>query len=95
MNNTKLSLFTVNIEPMKEGGFFAECPVLQGCHAEGETFSDVIANIQDVIRVHLECRKEHGDIVPEITLKKPESLSINLPLPILDKSFHGSKISYA
>lgn len=91
----QLYLYPIHIEPIEEGGFFAECPILQGCHAEGKTFSETIANIQDVIRVHLECRKEHGDNIAGIILKKPESISINLPVPItLKETFRGDKISY-
>ena len=51
---------------MEEGGYFSECPILQGCHAEGDTFGKAIDNLQDVIRVHLQARIKHGDFVPAI-----------------------------
>jgi len=79
----QLFLYPINIELIKEGGYFAECRILQGCHAEGDTLGEAIDNLQDVIRVHLEARIKHGDIVPTMSVKKPESLSINLPLPIV------------
>lgn len=43
---------------MEEGEYFVECALLQWCHAEGETIGEAISNIQDVIRIHKECRKE-------------------------------------
>ena len=48
------------IEPCEEGGYFAACPALQGCHAEGETYLEALVNIQDIIRIHLESRAELG-----------------------------------
>ncbi|PIP16955.1 MAG: HicB family protein [Candidatus Portnoybacteria bacterium CG23_combo_of_CG06-09_8_20_14_all_37_13] len=62
----QLFLYPINIEPMEEGGYFSECPILQGCHAEGDTFGKAIDNLQDVIRVHLQVRIKHGDFVPAI-----------------------------
>lgn len=64
-------LYPIKIEYCQEGGFFASCPMLQGCHAQGETYTQVIENIQDVIKVHLELRKN--------TLKSKQPNSLNLP----------------
>jgi len=58
---TKILLYSVVIEPCKEGGYFADCPVLQGCHAEGETYAKVIENIGDVIKAHIEIRKYQNE----------------------------------
>jgi len=55
-----ISLYPIHIEPCEEGGYFAHCPTLQGCHAEGETLGEVIDNIHDVIKVHVELRKKHN-----------------------------------
>lgn len=54
--------FKIIIEPCEEGGYFADCPDLQGCHAEGETYLEALENIQDVIRIHLESRAELGKL---------------------------------
>lgn len=77
---TKILLYPVIIESCKEGGYFADCPSLQGCHAEGGTYSEVIKNIEDVIRAHLEIRKEHNEFVPEVTIENQQKISINLPV---------------
>ncbi len=58
----KILLYPVAIESCEEGGFFAKCLTLQGCHAEGETYAKVLENIEDVIKVHLEIRKKHHEL---------------------------------
>lgn len=75
-------LYPVIIEACKEGGYFAACRSLQGCHAEGKTYSEVIRNIEDVIKTHLEIRKAHNEFVPSVIVKDKEKVSINLPILI-------------
>jgi predicted RNase H-like HicB family nuclease len=41
---------------MYEEGYFASCPVLQGCYTQGETYEEVLQNIRDAIHLHLEDR---------------------------------------
>ena len=55
----------VIIEPCEEGGYFATCPALQGCHAEGETYLEALENIQDIIWIHLESRAELGALTSD------------------------------
>ena len=55
----------VIIEPCEEGGYFATCPALQGCHAEGESYLEALENIQDIIRIHLESRVELGALTSD------------------------------
>ena len=78
----KFYFFPVTIEPLEEGGFLASCFVLQGCRAEGKTYAEAIENIQDVIKVHLEARKAHGEIIPEVSIPKKTDLRLTFPLPI-------------
>lgn len=61
--NKNASFYSIVIEPCEGGGYFASCPVLQGCHAEGETYGEAIDNIHDVIKVHLLLRKKHKELV--------------------------------
>ena len=53
-NTQNFSFYSVIVEPCEEGGYFAHCPLLQGCHAEGETYREAIDNIYDVIQAHME-----------------------------------------
>jgi antitoxin HicB len=80
----RILLYPVVIEPCEEGGYFADCPVLQGCHAEGETYAEVIENIEDVIKAHIEIRKKHGEFVPSVVLKDRKNININLPILVRD-----------
>jgi len=82
LTKTKTFLYPVTIEACEEGGFFASYPSLQGCHAEGETYSEVIENIEDVIKAHLEVRKKHGEFVPEMIVENQKGININLPILI-------------
>ncbi len=41
-----------------EDGYFAFSPELQGCYAQGDSCEEVLENIKDVIRLHLEDRME-------------------------------------
>lgn len=60
MNSYK---FSVVIEKDKDG-YFAFCPELQGCYTQGETYEEVINNIKDAIRLHLEDRIQNGEDIP-------------------------------
>lgn len=56
--------FTVVIEQDEDGVFIASCPVLQGCHADGETQEEAIENLRDAIRLHVEARQSLGEPIP-------------------------------
>ncbi len=56
----KFHFFPIIIETLEEGGFLADCPAIQGCRAEGETYSETIENIQDVIKVQIEARNNYN-----------------------------------
>ena len=49
-----------------EDGYFASCPALQGCYSQGETYEEVLENIKDAIKLHLEDIKESGEIIEYI-----------------------------
>jgi len=56
--------FSVVIERDKEG-YFAFCPELQGCYTQGDTYEEVLENIKDAIRLHVEDRLEAGEEIPQ------------------------------
>lgn len=82
MNQNQIYLFPITIEICEEGGFFANCPILQGCHAEGETYTKALENLQDVIKIHLEARKEFDESLPLVSIKKKTPFSVSSTLPI-------------
>lgn len=56
----KVLNYRVVIEQDEDGVFIASVPALQGCYTEGDTFEEVIKNVEDVIKLHIEARKERG-----------------------------------
>lgn len=60
--------FSIVIEGDADG-YFAFCPSLQGCYTQGDTYEEVLANIKDAIRLHLEDRRAaHEQITPTKTV---------------------------
>jgi predicted RNase H-like HicB family nuclease len=55
--------FPIVIERDEEG-YYANCPSLQGCFTDGDTFEEAMKNIQEVIELHVESRLDHGEEVP-------------------------------
>jgi len=41
-----------------EDGFFAYCPDLPGCHSQGGTFEEALANIREAAELYLEVLDE-------------------------------------
>lgn len=56
--------FTVIVEKDQDG-YFAYCPQLQGCYTQGDTYEEVIENIRDAIRLHIEDRIESGEPIEQ------------------------------
>jgi predicted RNase H-like HicB family nuclease len=54
-------------------GYFALCPELQGCYTQGDTYEEVLENIKDAIRLHIEARIEGGEEIPQA-----ESVSLTM-----------------
>lgn len=50
----KLNQFPVVIHAEEEGGYWVECPVLEGCYSQGETIEEALHNIQEAIQLCIE-----------------------------------------
>ena len=74
MANYKLS---VVIEKDKEG-YYAYCPELQGCYTQGETYEEVIENIKDAIKLHIEERIASGEEVPQPEMTSLTSIEVTV-----------------
>ncbi|MEE3715747.1 type II toxin-antitoxin system HicB family antitoxin [Tumidithrix elongata RA019] len=46
--------YTVLLEKEEDGGYHAFCPVLKGCHSQGDTVEEAIANMTEAIELYLE-----------------------------------------
>jgi len=64
--------FSVVVEKDKDG-YFASCPELQGCYTQGDSYEDVMDNIKDAIKLHVEDRIESGE-----DIQQSESVSLTL-----------------
>jgi predicted RNase H-like HicB family nuclease len=40
------------------GGFFAHCPGLPGCHSQGDTLEEALANIREAAELYIEVLDE-------------------------------------
>ena len=59
-----MTQFGVIIEK-DDDGYFAHLPALRGCYAQGDTYEETLANVQDTIRLNLEDIKESGQKMPK------------------------------
>jgi len=67
-----MGLYRVSVIIEKdEDGYFASCPEMQGCYTQGETYEEVLENIRDAIRLHIQDRIENGEDIPQ-----PEAVSL-------------------
>lgn len=57
--------YTVQIEPVAEGGFWARVPALPGCFSQGETVEETIANTKEAVQLYLEGLAEAKEDIPE------------------------------
>jgi len=69
MNAMKLGRQVIlEVEP--EGGYHVSCPSLPGCHSQGETIDEALANIREAIELYIEDLVENGEVVPEDSLDR-------------------------
>jgi len=59
-----------------EDGYFAYCPILQGCYTQGKTYEKALQNIRDVIQLHIEDRLACGEEIPRMESFAITSLEI-------------------
>jgi antitoxin HicB len=57
--------FKVLLEPDETGGYVVSCPSLPGCHSQGETVVDALANIREAIELCLEDMRSQGEEIPD------------------------------
>jgi predicted RNase H-like HicB family nuclease len=52
-------------------GYWARCPELQGCYAQGETYEEALHNLRESVTLHVEDRLACGEEIPRV-----ESISL-------------------
>jgi len=51
-----------------EEGYHGYCPELKGCHAQGDTYEEVLANLRDVMKLLIEDRIAEKEPIPSSDL---------------------------
>ena len=46
--------YSVYFSPDSDGGYVATVPALPGCHTQGDTISEVEANVREAIELYIE-----------------------------------------
>ncbi len=69
----KIYAFTVVIEK-DDDGYFAYAPQLPGCHTQGDTYEEVMANINEAMQAYLGDMAEKGEKIPT---EKDTMVSLN------------------
>ncbi len=57
--------YTIILEREPDGGFHASCPALRGCHSQGDSLDEAVANIREAIAAYLESVEAHGEPIPK------------------------------
>jgi predicted RNase H-like HicB family nuclease len=64
--------YTIILSREPDGGYSASCPALKGCHSEGDTVDEAVANMREAIEAYIESVEAHGGKPPaEDLLIKP------------------------
>ena len=56
--------FIVTLEDGEDGYVVVSCPALPGCHSQGETKEQAIANIKEAIEGYIVSMREDGETIP-------------------------------
>ncbi len=58
-------IFHVTFEQAEDGWIVAECPALPGCHVQGETYEEALAEMRAAIDAFLEDYIASSEEIPE------------------------------
>jgi predicted RNase H-like HicB family nuclease len=69
--------YTVIFERESEGGYHVFCPALKGCHSQGETYEEALANITEAIELFIESLLADNEPIPfEDVIVKPLRIAV-------------------
>jgi predicted RNase H-like HicB family nuclease len=49
----------------EDGAWIAEVPSLPGCHSDGQTRDEALANVKEAIELWIEDTQAHGELISE------------------------------
>ncbi len=53
--------FAITLERDEDSFIVVSCPALPGCHSQGKTREEAIANIEEAIRGYIASKHKHGE----------------------------------
>ena len=59
-----------------ETGYFAFCPELQGCYTQGDSYEEVIENMKDAIKLHIEDRLVNNEEISKTEFTSIATLEV-------------------
>jgi len=75
----KINVYKISVVIEKDrDGYFAYCPKLQGCYSQGKTYEEVLENIKDAIKLHIEDRLESGEEIPQAEIINLTSVEVEI-----------------
>ena len=76
-------LIRLKLEPLKEGGYVAASPDLQGLVAQGATIAETMEIARDVARKIIESCLAHGDPLPRPKRRRARSVEAVVPVTVV------------
>ena len=64
--------FAITLEQDEDGYVVASCPALPGCHSQGKTRQEAVANIEEAIRGYIASKRKHGEPLPLTDVEEVE-----------------------
>ena len=64
--------FAITLEQDEDGYIVVSCPALRGCHSQGKTREEAIANITEAIRGYIASMRKHGEPIPVTDIEEVE-----------------------
>ena len=72
MKNYKVSI----VVEKDKNGYYAYCPELQGCYSQGATYEEVIENMRDAIKLHIEDRISEGEDIRQTEMTSIANIEV-------------------
>ena len=64
--------FAITLEQDEDGFIIASCPALPGCHSQGKTRQEAVANIEEAIRGYISSKRKHDEPLPITEVEEVE-----------------------
>ena len=64
--------FIVTLDEGEDGYIVVSCPALPGCHSQGRTKEEAVANIKEAIEGYIVSMREQGEDIPVMGVAEVE-----------------------